>query len=223
MDIAALNPIIKISPRYKRISLYISPKGELAIRSPKNLNAGRIAQILHDAQPWIVKHWKPLIQASPLADGAEIFIFGDPEKLRYMPLESSRAKVEDAGSELHIKAAPGKHSDVLKNWLKKVAKQGIENRVKELAEQFNFSFNRVSVRDQGTRWGSCSTRKNLNFSWRLALAPLAVMDYVIVHELAHTKQMNHSQNFWDLVAQCIPDYQTHIRWLKENGKLLHSY
>lgn len=219
-----VNYQVKVSKRYRRITLHISPKGELSIRSPRELNQRRIDEIISQARPWIEKNMQKHEQiVEPLFDGAEINIFGDPETVRYVPLVAKRPKVEDVGPELQVQAEPGKHLDVLKDWLRKVSKQGIENRVKELAEQFGFTYNKVSVRDQDTRWGSCSTQKNLNFSWRLALAPLSVMDYVIIHELAHTQQMNHSPKFWDIVARCMPDYKDCKKWLKQNTHQLHSY
>lgn len=219
-----LSPIIKVSRKYRRISLAISNKGELFIRSPRELSERRITELLTEFSPWIEKNLSKHQEiAKPLYDGAEITIFGDTEKIRYMPLEGNRAKVEEAGPELQVRAENGSHDDVLKSWLRKVSKQGIENRVVELAAAHGFSYAKVSVRDQDTRWGSCSSKKNLNFSWRLALAPLIVMDYVIIHELAHTQQMNHSPKFWEIVERCMPDFKDHKKWLKQNSHLLHAY
>ena len=78
----------------------------------------------------------------------------------------------------------------------------------------------MKITDARTRWGSCSTRGSLNFSWRLVMAPPAVIDYVILHELAHLKIHNHSSNFWSRVAQLVPDYREHKKWLEQNGHLL---
>lgn len=84
------------------------------------------------------------------------------------------------------------------------------------------SYNRITVRVQRSRWGSCSSKGNLNFNCLLALVPLDVLDYVVVHELAHLKQMNHSERFWAEVASVLPEYKTSKRWLKENGASLIS-
>ena len=81
-------------------------------------------------------------------------------------------------------------------------------------------YGRITVRDQRTRWGSCSAKGNLNFNWRLILAPGEVLDYVVVHELAHRREMNHSKRFWSLVEMVLPDYERRRRWLKENGEAL---
>lgn len=82
------------------------------------------------------------------------------------------------------------------------------------------SFQRITIRDQKTRWGSCSARGTLSFNWRLMLAPPAVLDYVVVHELCHLTHMNHSPAFWALVESVCPDYRIHRQWLKEHGQEL---
>lgn len=81
-------------------------------------------------------------------------------------------------------------------------------------------YGRVSIKNQRSRWGSCSVRGNLNFNRRLAFAPPDVVDYVVVHELAHLLEMNHSKRFWGHVAAWCPDHKTHRRWLRDNGGLL---
>lgn len=100
------------------------------------------------------------------------------------------------------------------------AKRVFGERVPYYAGLMGVSYCRMTLRDQKTRWGSCSSRGNLNFNWRLIFAPLQVLDYVIIHELAHLKEMNHSPRFYAVVAQVMPDYKIWQRWLKENGKSL---
>jgi hypothetical protein len=93
-------------------------------------------------------------------------------------------------------------------------------RVVALATQFQFKIRRITVRDQKTRWGSCSARGTISLNWHLIQAPPAVVDYIILHELAHTRHMNHSQQFWDEVARICPDYAASEAWIKEHGKHL---
>lgn len=96
------------------------------------------------------------------------------------------------------------------------------SRVEHWAPHLGVSFGRVSVKDQRTLWGSCTREGNLNFSWRLALAPDAVLDYLVVHELAHRAQMNHSRRFWEVVERVCPGHRSHRRWLRKNAAALHA-
>lgn len=96
----------------------------------------------------------------------------------------------------------------------------LQERVAFFAELMGVDYGRITVRDQRTRWGSCSVKGNLNFNWRLILAPGEVLDYVVVHELAHRREMNHSDRFWRFVEVVMPDYQWRRAWLKTNGSEL---
>ena len=101
--------------------------------------------------------------------------------------------------------------------LRERAKSVLAQRTAYFARQIGVTYGRITVRDQKTRWGSCSQTGNLNFNFRLILAPLEVLDYVVVHELCHRRQMNHSTQFWQEVAQVLPDYRKRKAWLTENG------
>ena len=100
---------------------------------------------------------------------------------------------------------------------KRLAKELLLKKCRYFAERMGVSYGTVTVREQKTRWGSCSAKGNLNFNWRLLLMPERVMDYVIVHELAHRREMNHSAAFWQIVETYLPDYRERRQWLKENG------
>lgn len=103
---------------------------------------------------------------------------------------------------------------------RELAGEVIARKAELYARQMGVDFGRITIRDQKTRWGSCSARGNLNFNWRLILAPEEVLDYVVVHELAHRKEMNHSERFWGQVGRVLPDYQGRRLWLKKNGDYL---
>ena len=111
---------------------------------------------------------------------------------------------------MHLDAAQEKE-------LRERAKSVLAQRTAYFARQVGVTYGRITVRDQKTRWGSCSQTGNLNFNFRLILAPLEVLDYVVVHELCHRRQMNHSTQFWQEVAQVLPDYRKRKAWLTENG------
>lgn len=93
----------------------------------------------------------------------------------------------------------------------------IPPRVRFWAERMGLNYGRITIRNQKTRWGSCSSKGNLNFNCTLALAPAEITDYVIVHELCHLKHMNHSPQFWAEVERCIPDHKVRRRWLKDHS------
>ena len=104
--------------------------------------------------------------------------------------------------------------------IRKLADQAsvvIPKRVEYFAEKIPVTYGRITIRNQKTRWGSCSSKGNLNFNCLLMLAPPEVLDYVVVHELCHRKEMNHSERFWREVENILPDYRERKKWLKENG------
>ncbi len=102
----------------------------------------------------------------------------------------------------------------------KAAREKITERAAYYAPVLGVTYGKITIRDQKTRWGSCSEKGNLNFTWKLILAPPEVLDYVVVHELCHRLEMNHSRRFWEHVARVLPDYETRRAWLKENGWML---
>lgn len=102
---------------------------------------------------------------------------------------------------------------------KEKAKEYIPIRAEKIAEQFWLRYNTIKITSAKTRWGSCTSKKNLNFSYRLILCPKKVIDYVICHELAHLTHMNHSAKFWQEVGRLMPDYKKHKKWLKDNASI----
>ena len=103
------------------------------------------------------------------------------------------------------------------NLYKKRAKNYIIKRVEQIGLKNNFNYKNIKITSAKTRWGSCTSKKNLNFSYRLILVPMKIIDYVIVHELCHLREMNHSKKFWREVGQIMPDYKKHDKWLKDNS------
>lgn len=104
--------------------------------------------------------------------------------------------------------------------IKTLAEQALKlipQRVEYFARQVGVTYGRITIRNQKTRWGSCSSKGNLNFNCLLMLAPKEILDYVVVHELCHRKEMNHSKAFWDEVAKILPDYKKQVQWLKNEG------
>lgn len=125
-----------------------------------------------------------------------------------------------------LQATPGEfpaHLSRPETAYREEARRYFTQRTRYWAERMGVTFGRITIREQKTRWGSCSRQGNLNFNWRLILAPPPVIDYVIVHELAHRLHLNHSPAFWATVGRHLPDFARHRRWLKENGHRLWQY
>lgn len=106
---------------------------------------------------------------------------------------------------------------ILEDWYRERAREVLTERARHWSQLIGVRYRRISVKDQRTLWGSCSKSGNLNFNWRLIMAPLAVLDYLVIHELSHLREMNHSKRFWRLVSTCCPDHKTPRRWLREHG------
>ena len=107
-------------------------------------------------------------------------------------------------------------SRLVTDWLREKARETLTAKTTEWAQKMGVEFNQIFIKDQRTLWASCSGKKNLNFSYRIIKMPLAVQDYLMVHELAHLTYMNHGAEYWERVAQFCPDYKLHRRWLNEN-------
>ncbi len=106
---------------------------------------------------------------------------------------------------------------------RKLARQELENKAEYYSKMMGVTYNRIAVKEQKTKWGSCSSKKNLNFNWKLILMPEDILAYIVVHELAHLREMNHSQSFWAQVAKIIPDYKKKVEWLRKNEKEYMKY
>lgn len=135
------------------------------------------------------------------------------EKASWIRMQQGRMQEREnmrQQARIHLDAAQEKE-------LRERAKSVLAQRTAYFARQIGVTYGRITVRDQKTRWGSCRQTGNLNFNFRLILAPSEVLDYVVVHELCHRRQMNHSTQFWQEVAQVLPDYRKRKAWLTENG------
>jgi predicted metal-dependent hydrolase len=135
---------------------------------------------------------------------------------RHQPSTTQLRRLVVSGEEHH---APRRLGD----WLRAQARQDLSQRVAHHASRLQVRPKRISVRDQATRWGSCSTTGTLSFSWRLIFAPGFVVDYVAAHEVAHMREMNHGPRFWRLVKDTMPEMNTARRWLRDHGAELHRF
>jgi len=172
-------------------------------------NIGWLEQQLQklESQPKVTTEWKL---------ETEIYFRGEPVKI-----ESETAGQICFGSELlTLRDVSVDLRPAIQKHLRKLAQQELPARVQELARIHGVEVVKVSVRNQKSRWGSCSRRGTISLNWRLIQTPVFVRDYIILHELAHRRQMNHSNKFWQEVERLCPDYLVAEKWLKQNAKLL---
>lgn len=136
-----------------------------------------------------------------------------------------RSTVEASGDTLLLRRSPRDPrppGGILEEWYRGRAREVLADRVEHWAGETGVRCRRISVKDQRTLWGSCSPNGNLYFNWRLIMAPAGVLDYVVIHELCHLREMNHSKRFWRFVSRWCPDHKVHRRWLRKHGRDLKA-
>jgi len=213
-----------IRTKRKSIALIIEPDGRLVVRAPMRVSDADIKHLVKQKERWIREKQKQVIdkstQTTPKVymDGEEFLYLGKSYKLKIV-VDLNPALVLSRKFYLSRRALP-KAESVFTEWYREQARVVISERVKLYAARHGFKYRKIRITSARTRWGSCSSLGNLNFTWRLVMAPPEVIDYVVVHELAHLRVDNHSKEFWNQVECIIPDYKQCLRWLKENGRKL---
>ena len=213
-----MNPNKIIRSKRKTLSLTINENAELIIRAPKRLSIEKIQDFINEKENWINRK-KRLIE-NQIKDVAsnhnKLMYLGD---LFPINVEQNAAKeLFFTGEEFIANSIePDSLSLSIKKWYKNKFKEIALPRVAYFANKHNLMVNQVRIKNQKTMWGSCSSKNNINLNYLLLMAPMGVIDYVIVHELVHTIHRNHSTDFWDSVESIMPEFQEHKRWLKKNG------
>ncbi|MEA2190501.1 MAG: hypothetical protein QOI73_622, partial [Solirubrobacteraceae bacterium] len=151
------------------------------------------------------------------ARGASVPFLGRDLALRPQP---GRTRAHRRGDELLVPADPALAAAAIERWYRRVARDEIAARLDRAVTALGTSYQALTIRNQRTRWGSCSTSGSMSFNWRLLLAPEGVLDYVVWHEACHLRVMDHSPRFWALVRRHCPDCDEHRRWLRVKGSTL---
>lgn len=212
------------SKRRKTIALQITDEAKLVVRAPFNVSDETIRKVIIKHKKWIenklnlLKSRDPKPSKKEFANGEGFLYLGRNYKLRIVETQSEPLIFEN-GFYLHKRYLP-KAREIFIGWYKEKAYEKIKERVEFYAEKGGFKYNKINITNAQKRWGSCSQNNNLNFSWRLIMAPLSVIDYVVVHELVHTQEKNHNRMFSTKVRTILPDYEKYNDWLKKNGYLL---
>ncbi len=210
--------------RRKTIALQITDDATLIIRAPLNVSDQTIKNVVAKHKEWIIRKRDEIFSRDPkfvkkeFVDGEGFLYLGKNYKLTIVNRQHEPLVFKNGFYLLKTYLPIAK--EIFINWYKEKAYEKISERVEWYARKRGFKYNRINITNAQKRWGSCSSKGNLNFSWRLIMAPLPVIDYVVVHELVHLEEKNHSKLFWDKVKMLMPDYKKHKIWLKNNGYLL---
>jgi predicted metal-dependent hydrolase len=221
MDEIKINKIIR--SKRKTIALIITQDATLVVRAPLRTPFVYINSLVRKKSFWIRKKLlelskKPKPPIKEFVNGEEFFYLGKPYKLCIV--ENSDIEIEFKDKlYLSERAMPGAR-DVLKRWYKSEALKIIRERCEWYQGVVGCKPISIKITEAKKRWGSCGRKGSLNFSWRLIMAPMEVIDYLIVHELAHIGQLNHSKAYWSKVRSVLPDYAIREKWLKEYDGLL---
>lgn len=222
--------IIK-SKKRKTAEISIDQQGKVIIRVPQRMSLARAQELVQHKADWIIKH---LEQRAALAPPLERrFVHG--EQFLYLgrtltldvgdhTARSTACELQNDHLVIRVKHSMQEQAQIaeevrksLERWYREEAELLLSERSELYAVKFGFLYNSVTVRTQRKRWGSCDSRGNIRYNWKLIMAPVYLIDYVIVHELCHLREMNHSKRFWQLVEKILPDYQERRKQLKLQG------
>ncbi len=221
------------SGRRRTVGITVKPDGTVAVRAPRGVSEERIALIVEEKADWIRKrlaishpggeHRRP----KTFADGEEFPFLGAMYRLervaglKGIAIMGDRLCVGIGGRRAQESEEPRRIAARITRWYRLHAAGIITGRVDHFSEHLGLKPSAVRLKTLKSRWGSCSSRGNLNFNWLLVLAPIHILDYVVVHELCHFVHPNHSPRFWGMVESILPDYRERRKWLRLHGAALH--
>jgi hypothetical protein len=214
---------IRVSPRARRIALRIdAAERRVELVLPPGVPPSHGLRFLATKRGWIAARLAALPQPVRFAEGVILPVLGIPHHIRREDDPAAPPVVISAG-EIRVRCDPAHLERRVRDHLVAMARAEFAARARPLAARIGRKVARVGVRDTKSRWGSCSGRGNLSFSWRLIFAPEPVIDYVVAHEVAHLAEMNHGPRFWRLVESLSPDSAAARAWLKRHRSRLFSY
>lgn len=211
----------KTHPRSRSIKIRVEKNGQVVVTSPQNVPAKQIAEFVEKNTAWIEKTKAKLSVNLPITND-QVQIFGKWYQIEKMHTDLIPIGVKVYGEKLLINSVKADLTeDEIKNkidkFIKNTAEKYIIPRVHQIAKKMDIEFSKITLRQQKTRWGSCSSNGTLSFNWRLVHYPTKIIDYVIIHELSHRIHMNHSDKFWALVGKYDPQHRANRNWLKKHG------
>lgn len=210
--------------RRKNMCIEVGHSGEVIVKAPVWAGRAQIEAFVFESRDWIAKQ-KRKARAKPSAHSTRQFLEGELFLYLgdYYPLcfdLDAREPLRLMG-EFYLSVEDAALARVaFVNWYKRKARETFKERVAYYSRISGYDYQSVKLSSANTRWGSCSSEGHINLTWRLIMAPMSVVDYVIVHELAHTQEMNHSKTFWAHVQKWMPGYKSSKKWLEDFGQLL---
>ena len=214
------NVTIVRSSKRKSVGIQVLPNAQVKVTVPTLFPKFLVSQILKEKEDWIRSAQQRILKraSSVLTDGYYLYL-GKEYQLVMRPGNKELVQVTD--NKLIVATAKKKFvATYLISWYKQEARKIITKRVELYAQRAGLTFKSVAITSAETRWGSCSSNKTLNFNWKLVMAPVEVIDYVVSHELAHLTELNHSRAFWETVRKINPVYREYRTWLRRNGHRL---
>jgi predicted metal-dependent hydrolase len=214
---------VRVSARAQRIGLRIdAAERRVELVLPRGIPESQGLSFLVAKREWVAARFRALHEPVPFAEGVIVPVFGIPHRIR-RDFDAGAPPVAIVAGEIRVRGEPEHLARRLRDHLAATARNEFADRARRLAARIGKSVGRVSMRDTKSRWGSCSGRGNLSFSWRLIFAPESVVDYVVAHEVAHLAEMNHGPRFWRLVESLSPNSAAPRAWLKRHRSRLLSY
>ncbi|AJE48597.1 M48 family metallopeptidase [Celeribacter indicus] len=211
---------LRRSARARRLSLRVSRlDGRVTLSLPLRLGEREALGFLREKESWIRDHVAACGPEKRVVPGAVLPFLGRPTEI--VTGQGRAARLWPG--RLEVPGRPEQAGAKVKAFLRLEAQMRLRLACDRYAAALGVPYGRLSLRDPRSRWGSCTSEGNLMFSWRLVMAPEAVLDYVAAHELAHRLEMNHSERFWAHVARICPDHRAHRAWLRQEGETLHRW
>ncbi|MEO8689170.1 MAG: SprT family zinc-dependent metalloprotease [Solirubrobacteraceae bacterium] len=208
---------VRRSPRARRVRVSVDGCGEVEVVLPKRAPERAAAQAVRELTPWIERRRRTLARAAAEIARPEGTVPYLGRDLALVP-QPGRERVHRRGDELLVPKRDA--GPAIERWYRRQARAEIAPRLDAATARAGTSYSGLTIRGQKTRWASCSTSGHMSFNWRLLLAPEAVLDYVVEHEVCHLERMDHSPRFWALLESRVPDWREHARWLRRYGPTL---
>jgi predicted metal-dependent hydrolase len=214
----------KRNARCKRMIIRVAKDGSgLAMTLPKRTSQAEALRFAHASKSWIAKNISDRMPPLAFADGVMIPLRGEIYKIVCSGGRRGLVQLNQIDSTITVPGDAAHVNRRLTDWLKQQAVKDLTQASEYYAQAMGVEYSALSIRDQSSRWGSCSAARALSYSWRLILAPRFVLDYVAAHEVAHIREMNHGPRFWRLVLTHCKQAKEARDWLKRQARDLHRY